>query len=255
MHWFDSHCHLDLSPLAARAEATWKEANACGVTRVLIPSVAPEAWAGTRALARRLAGARFALGVHPWWLEHISQAPAQVEPQLRAALSQGAVALGECGLDGARTPALAAQIPWLEMQLQVAEGLQLPVILHAHKAHNELLRVLNKFPRVRGVVHGFSGSLQQAEDFLARGWLLGIGGVVTYARAKKTRATVKALPAGSFLLETDAPSMPLAGIQGQANVPARLLDVARCVAELRHESLAALHAAVTAAETQLFSAD
>ncbi|AFV00133.1 TatD-like deoxyribonuclease [Simiduia agarivorans SA1 = DSM 21679] len=250
--WFDSHCHLDLDPLAAGASGYWQQARAAGVMRVLIPSVAPDHWRATQALAQQLPGARYALGIHPWWLDGLEGPPERWAAPLAEALSDGAVALGECGLDGARAMPLSQQLPWLEMQLAVAEQRKLPVVLHAHKAHNELIRALNGYPGVRGLVHGFSGSRAQADDFLSRGFLLGIGGVVTYERARKTRATVKTLPAGSFLLETDAPSMPLAGFQGEPNKPAQLVRVADCVAQLRGESLAALHAAVIAAEVSLF---
>lgn len=253
--WFDSHCHLDLPPLRTEASAYWQQAQKSGVQRVLIPGVAPAHWADTQAVARALSGAVFALGIHPWWLDQMVGAALSWRSALADALALGAVAVGECGLDGARTLTLAQQRPWLDMQLALAAELGLPVILHAHKAHNELIRALNQFPSVRGVVHGFSGSQAQAEDYLSRGWLLGIGGVVTYARATKTRSTVAALPAGSFLLETDAPSMPLAGYQGEPNTPVRLLEVAQCVAQLRGESLAELHAAVTAAEVALFGAN
>ena len=250
--WFDSHCHLDLPELAGDASSHWRDAQALGVKRVLIPSVAPANWSHTATLASGLEGARYALGIHPWWLDGLSASPASLRAPLRQALASGASAVGETGLDGGIALPLSAQLPWLEMHLALAIEMDLPVILHAHKAHNLLIETLNRFPHARGVVHGFSGSAEQAEAFRRRGWLLGIGGVVTYARAVKTRATVAALPAGSFLLETDAPSMPLSGYQGQVNVPGRLLEVAECVAALRGETLTQLHAAVSAAEAALF---
>lgn len=252
MDWFDSHCHLDLPELHAQAHSHWASARAAGVARVLIPGVAPSQWATAEQLASQLPGACWAAGVHPWWISAQTQSLEDSVAQLRVTLQRGAVAVGECGLDGSLALSLDEQTRWLVPQLQLAEALSLPVILHAHRAHNALLVQLKAFPSVRGVVHGFAGSLELARQYLKRGFVLGIGGVVTYARAAKTRATVAALPQGSFLLETDAPSMPLAGAQGKVNTPSQLIAVAQCVAQLRGESLAQLQAHTQAAADQVF---
>lgn len=86
-----------------------------------------------------------------------------------------------------------------------------------------------------GVVHGFSGSLQQAERFVQLGYKIGVGGTITYPRASKTRDVIAKLPLASLLLETDAPDMPLNGFQGQANRPNRP-PVFAVLCELRSES-------------------
>jgi TatD DNase family protein len=88
-----------------------------------------------------------------------------------------------------------------------------------------------------GIVHAFSGSEQQAKQYLALGFKLGLGGTVTYERAKKLRHIVTELPLDSFVLETDAPDMPLSGYQGEPNRPARVREVAQVIAELKGCSL------------------
>ena len=93
--------------------------------------------------------------------------------------------------------------------------------------------MLNGFPKVKGVLHGFSGSEQLGQEYIRRGFLLGIGGSITYPRANKTRKAVAALPLSSLVLETDAPDMPLLGFQGEANLPERLPLIARALAELK----------------------
>ncbi|UTA47623.1 TatD family hydrolase [Simiduia sp. 21SJ11W-1] len=247
MQWFDTHAHLDLQPLASDAKSVWQQARAAGVCHVLIPGVSPDAWAQTCAQAARLTGAYWAAGLHPWWLEKCpGLSPEHLQRQLHETFENNPqcppIAVGECGLDGTLATPVALQIPWLEAQLEVAQALGKPAILHAHKAHNEVLQTLKKFPAVRGVIHGFAGSVSLAEQYLSKGWLLGIGGVVTYERAQKTRTTLAALPAGSFVLETDAPAMPIAGRQGLANTPSQLIEIASCVAGLRNESMAELNA-------------
>ena len=254
--WFDSHCHLDMPAFDAVRSARWSAAQARGVAGALIPGLEPAQWLRAQGCAASLgAGSYWSIGLHPWWIE---KQPTTLTPQLLAeALSShyssaGCVAVGECGLDGAIELPVAQQVPWLESQLAFARDKALPVILHQHRAHNQLLEVLNRYPGVAGVVHGFSGSLAMAEEYIRRGLLLGIGGVVTYPRASKTRATVKALPAESFLLETDAPSMPVYGRQGADNRPQYLFEIAQAVAQLRGESLAQLATSMRANGQRLF---
>ena len=86
-----------------------------------------------------------------------------------------------------------------------------------------------------GVVHGFSGSPQQAERFVQLGYKIGVGGTITYPRASKTRDVIAKLPLASLLLETDAPDMPLNGFQGQPNRPEQAVRVFDVLCELRPE--------------------
>jgi TatD DNase family protein len=89
-----------------------------------------------------------------------------------------------------------------------------------------LLRIVKQFKLSRGGVwHAFSGSRQQAEQFIELGFMLGIGGVITYPRAEKTRKAVTNLPLESLLLETDGPTMPLFQRQGARNEPAYIPEV------------------------------
>ena len=88
-----------------------------------------------------------------------------------------------------------------------------------------------------GVIHAFSGSLHQAEAFWQLGFRLGIGGVISYERANKTREAIRAMPLEALLLETDAPDMPLQGRQGEINTPASLPTIARLLAQLRQQPL------------------
>lgn len=84
-------------------------------------------------------------------------------------------------------------------------------------------------------MHGFAGSLQQAERFVQLGYKIGVGGTITYPRASKTRDVIAQLPLSALLLETDAPDMPLNGFQGQPNRPERVARVFSTLCELRSE--------------------
>lgn len=112
------------------------------------------------------------------------------------------------------------------------------MILHARKSEDDLLKVIRRLDfRFGGIVHAFNGSLQQAEQFIRLGFVLGIGGTVTYPRAQKAHKVLEALSDKDFVLETDAPDMPLSGYQGQRNTPDKVLLVAKAVAKIRNQSL------------------
>ena len=104
-----------------------------------------------------------------------------------------------------------------------------------------------------GVIHGFAGSLQQAERFVQLGYKIGVGGTITYPRASKTREVMARLPLSALLLETDAPDMPLNGFQGQPNRPEQAARVFEALCELRPESPAAIEEGIMHNTLALFS--
>ena len=119
---------------------------------------------------------------------------------------------------------------------------------------DEVLASLRRIGGLRGVVHSFSGSAEQARQLYALGFCLGIGGPVTYERARRLRGLVATMPIEHLLLETDAPDQPDAGHRGLRNEPARLRVVAETVAGLRGMTLDALARATTANALRLFGA-
>lgn len=133
-------------------------------------------------------------------------------------------------------PQFERQQSVLLAQLRLAKQHDLPVILHSRRTHDQLAAALRRMqlPR-RGVVHGFAGSLSQAQAFIRLGYYIGVGGTITYERAQKTRGVMAQLPLEALLLETDAPDMPLAGYQGQPNRPERAAEVFHTLCELRPE--------------------
>lgn len=119
---------------------------------------------------------------------------------------------------------------------ETGETLRSAVILHSRRTHDKLAMHLKRHDLpCTGVVHGFSGSLQQAERFVQLGYKIGVGGTITYPRASKTRDVIAKLPLASLLLETDAPDMPLNGFQGQPNRPEQAVRVFDVLCELRPE--------------------
>ncbi len=150
-------------------------------------------------------------------------------------------AIGEVGLDfynGRKTEPLQRKA--FTAQIRLAKKYNLPLLLHIRKAHDEALSLLRQENFAScgrgGIVHAYSGSMQQAEHYIKMGFLFGIGGSITYPRAKKLRLIAKELPRQSIVLETDSPDMPPLGCLRGANTPARLAEIAAVLAELRGES-------------------
>ena len=129
------------------------------------------------------------------------------------------------------------QLQVFEQQLLIAEEHMLPVILHHRNSHNELIQSLKakKFTQ-GGIVHAFSGSVQQANTYIDLGFKIGVGGGITYSRASKTRKTLSKLPINCLVLETDAPDMPLIGKQGLRNSPEYLPEIFESLLLLRAET-------------------
>lgn len=241
---FDSHCHLDAPEFAEDRATVVARAQRAGVTRLLIPAVSRSGWLGIAKLCADDAACYPAYGLHPMALTEHNDADLAA---LSAFIAQHSTcAIGECGLDYF-VPGLDPdrQLHILRPQLQLARELDLPVILHARRALDPLLQEVRRFDHLRGIVHSFSGSEEQAQQWLRQGFLLGIGGPVTYPRARRLQAIVARLPLSCLALETDAPDQPLFGHQGVRNEPALLAEVLGQIAKLRQQDAELIATATT----------
>jgi TatD DNase family protein len=233
----DSHCHIDFCQFDGDRAEVLSRARALGVETILIPGTRARDWPKQIALATETATFRFSLGLHPYFLDEYQPTHLTLLDELLHIHRAQVAAVGEIGLDKAVAIPMQLQQQLLEQQIALANKHKLPVILHHRHCHNELIRCLKSHPVARGgVVHAFSGSLQEAQTYTQLGFKLGVGGLITYPRAQKTRQVIAQLPLESLLLETDAPDMPLAGRQGQRNSPEYLPEVLEALSQLRAES-------------------
>ncbi|MEB5923700.1 MULTISPECIES: TatD family hydrolase [Franconibacter] len=235
--FIDTHCHFDFAPFPGDEARSLAQAAQAGVEKIILPAIEAERFATVLSLAEEHKGIHAALGLHPIVIyKHNDAALALLEHHLQNR-PQKMVAIGEIGLDlYMENPLFERQEAILDAQLQLAKRYELPVILHSRRTHDKLAMHLKRhdLPR-KGVVHGFAGSLQQAQRFVEMGYRIGVGGTITYPRASKTRNVIAQLPLSALLLETDAPDMPLNGFQGQPNRPERVNGVFDVLCELRPE--------------------
>jgi TatD DNase family protein len=248
----DTHCHLDLPPLAERLEEVLPRAQAARVQHIVTPATGQDSWATVTALGRRR-GVHPALGLHPWW-----SAEALDLARLASCLEQaGAVAVGEIGLDFAVDDVdRPRQLEVLSMQLGLARDLDLPVLLHCRGAFDAMFDALDGFtPGLRGVVHAFSKGLELAERFSSLGLHVAFGGTLTRDGARRAQAAARSLPRDRLLLETDAPSIGMEGIVAAEVEPAHVRQVAERLAALRGETVELVAEYTTDNARRLFKLD
>jgi TatD DNase family protein len=249
---FDSHVHLDAREFAGDRTDVLRAAREAGIRKMLVPAVAASGWPGVRALCATEAGVYPAYGLHPCYLaEHADRDLDDLADWLAA---NPAAAVGECGLDFLE-PGLdrERQLRLLRGQIGIAHAFDLPLVLHARRAFEAVILEIRRFGKpLRGVVHSFSGSAEQARALWKLGFYVGVGGPVTYPRARRLRQVVSELPIDCLLLETDAPDQPDAAHRGQRNEPAYLVDVVRCIARLRGEPESGISCATSANAERLF---
>lgn len=234
MELIDTHCHLDVTEFESDLNDVLDRAQAAGIRDFIVPAIDRAHWQHLSEIVETHPGLHPAYGLHPLYMhqhqdEHLDQLDQWLD-------TQDAVAVGECGLDFyIPDHDVDSQIRLFEAQLNIAKNHKLPVIIHCRKAMDRVIHLLRRIRPLTGVLHSFNGSLQQAGQCMELGFKFGIGGPVTYERAKKFRRLVAQLPAESLLLETDAPDQPVSGHQGQRNEPALMVKVLQALAEVRGE--------------------
>lgn len=247
----DSHCHLDDAGFDADRDEVVLRARNAGIAAQIVPAVDTAGWPKLRDVCARHDGLYPAYGLHPMYLSR--HRPADLDALRDWIERERPHAVGECGLDYfVEGLDRDEQQRYFEGQLRLARDFDLPLVVHARRAIDQVIASLRRIGGLRGVVHSFGGSAEQARQLWKLGFLLGIGGPVTYERANRLRGLVANMPVEYLLLETDAPDQPDAGIRGQRNEPARLAEVLRVVASLRGASEADVAAATTANARRLF---
>jgi len=228
----DSHCHLDAAEFDADRDAVQAAALAAGVGRIVVPGGAVDAFAKLKTSVARYPGCFAAYGIHPLYV--MQAADADLDVLRRWLQTEKPVAVGEIGLDfyvDGIDP--ARQESFFVEQLKLARDFGLPVILHVRRAVDQVLKQLRRIRVAGGIAHAFNGSRQQADEFIKLGFKLGFGGAMTYAGSTRIRALAAALPLDSIVLETDAPDMAPAWLNGGRNSPVELPRIAAVLAELR----------------------
>lgn len=235
---FDTHVHLDASPLCENLEEEVRRAREVQVRRFVVPGVRRQGWPALMECVRSVAGAVAAPGLHPLAAgEWNDEAAARLSVLLSDPLS---MAVGEIGLDAlVPAPSPEVQERAFRGQLRLAIEAGLPVLIHCRRATGRLMEILREenAQRVGGIFHAFSGSVETALEGVKLGFALGFGGPLTYPNARRVREVLRRVPQEAIVVETDAPDLSPHPLRGEANRPANLPLIARKVAEVRGWSM------------------
>ena len=239
MFLIDTHCHLDILEFRANFKHILNAARLAGVQYFVLPGVTRSGWAGIFDLCRQETGLFSAPGLHPMYLAH--HTPDHLDELKKTIIEYMPVALGEIGLDYfVKDLNKEIQQELFESQLDIARDAHLPVLLHVRKAYDQVLATLRrKHFKNGGIVHAFSGSFQQAQQFIKLGFGIGVCGTITYDRATKIRRNCAELPQEWLVLETDAPDIIVSQRRNEENnLPEYLYYVLEALARIRDEPIA-----------------
>ena len=256
MQLIDTHTHLDFEMFDDDRPQVIARARNAGVERIVVLGVHAANWQRVWQLACDEPSVHAALGLHPVFLEEHQDAHVQ---QLRDWLERlrgepKLCAVGEIGLDYyIDNPDIERQQRLLEAQLALAADFSLPVLLHVRRAHAPMIATLKRYKLERsGVIHAFSGSWEEAREYLRLGFRLGLGGAGTWPQAQRMHRVLRQLPLEAIVLETDAPDIPPAGHAGERNSPELLPEICRRLADLKGIDAHALAAASYRNSCELF---
>ena len=230
----DSHCHI-LSSEYEKPEDVIKDSKTSGVDKMIINGYDLESSAEAVLLSNEYNYVYASIGIGP---ENIDDVSDKDFIKLEELINKGkVVAIGEIGLDYYWTKDnKEKQIYVFENMLALAKKYNLPVIVHCRQAIKDTYELLKKY-KVTGILHCFSGSAESAKEFIKLGFLIGIGGVVTFKNAKEIKDVVIKIDLSNISLETDSPYLSPEPFRGKVNVPKNVIYVARKIAELKSVSL------------------
>jgi len=253
MVFTDTHTHLYDEAFAGEEDLAVERAVAAGVTRMILPDIDSQTRNAMFSLAERHEGVLFpCLGLHPTsvdarWKEEMMLMEQNLERKIRA--------IGEIGMDCYWSREFVnEQEEVFRIQLEMASGMDLPVIIHSRESTELILKILKDCSHLglRGVFHAFSGSIETFRELQKLGdWYIGIGGVLTYKKASIAE-TVRQIPLERILLETDSPYLTPVPFRGKRNESAYIPHIAARLSELTGRTMEETAAITTDNAQKLF---
>ena len=228
----DSHAHLEMKEFNYDREEVIERARQAGVAYIVTVGTNLAHSRSALSLARQYKNIYATVGVHPHDVDRVDDKTFDELRQMAG--DPKVVAYGEIGLDFFRNlSSRENQIEMFGRQLELAQGLKLPVIIHDRDAHEETLRMVKASGVRCGVFHCFSGDYAMATQCIDLGFYISIPGVVTFDKAKTIQDVASRVPLYSLLLETDAPYLTPEPHRGKRNEPSFIINTAKKVAEIK----------------------
>lgn len=233
---FDTHAHYDDKQFDTDREALLGSMEDAGVGMIVNASATVASWDKVLGLTERFSNVYGMVGVHPDEVGALNEECfARMERLLRR---EKIVAVGEIGLDYYwDKQSHEEQKYWFVRQLELARKLDVPVNIHSREAAADTMEILKVHGRgMKAIIHCYSYSREMAEEYVRMGYLIGVGGVVTFKNGKRLKETVAAIPLANIVLETDCPYLAPEPYRGKRNSSLNLPYVARAIAGIKNVS-------------------
>ena len=249
--YIDTHCHLSMEDYDDIDKVIEENKNAL-VDKIVVSGCSRESIDEVINLKDEYDMVYVTIGYHPEYADTVSQSDLDYLKSLLG--EKKVVGIGEIGLDYHYTKENKDKQIWLfEEQLKIADALNLPVVIHSRDATMDTINTLKKY-KVKGIIHCFSGSLETANIYISMGFLLGIGGVVTFKNSK-LKDVVKEVPLESIVLETDSPYLAPVPFRGKINSSKYLEFIANFIADIKNISVDELAEITSRNASSLFDFD
>ncbi len=254
----DTHCHLDVERFDADRAEVLERAWGAGLTGIIVPAIGPSAWEALLQWPQKDSRVQVALGIHPQLLPSL---PPEDDAKHLAMLDtmlarKGAVAVGECGLDGpsSEKAPMDRQVSVLKAHFALARKHGLPLLVHCLRAHPVLLQLLKTepVPPAGLLMHSYSGPRELTGKYVKHGCHFSFAGPVTFEDARKPLEALGAVPLDRLMVETDAPDQAPHPHRGARSEPAYLPLILAAMAKVRNEPLETLRAATVANSRRFF---
>lgn len=233
---FDTHAHYNDEKFENNREEMIKYVHENGVDYICNVGASFKDSEDSIKLAASYSFIYCSVGVHPFYAENLEEG--WCEKFIELANNKKVVAIGEAGLDySSKSFSKERQFEVFEKQLDIAQSLNLPVIIHSRDAAQDTLSIIKNFPNVKGVIHCFSGDDVLALKYIDMGWYLGFTGVLTFKNANKTVRAVCAAPIERVVIETDCPYMAPEPLRGSVCNSVMLKFVVKKISEVKNISV------------------
>lgn len=229
----DSHAHLTSSSIFSEIDPILKRAQESGVKGIINICTDPESLERGIELKKR----------YPWIYNVGSTTPHDVDKEGKEAfpffekhaLAGNLCAIGETGLDyHYKHSPVEVQKKFLKRYLKLAQEAQLPVVIHCREAFSDLFEILDEdFKEGCGVLHCFTGNIEEADEVIKRKWYLSLSGIVTFKKSEMLREVAKRVPLNQLLIETDSPYLAPQSKRGHPNEPAYLSETVQCLSSIK----------------------
>ena len=249
--YIDTHCHLSREDYDDIDKVIEENKNA-NIDKIVVSGCSRESIEEVMDLKDKYDMVYVTIGYHPEYADTVTESDLDYLKSLLG--EKKIIGIGEIGLDYHYTKENKDKQIWLfEEQLKIANAFNLPVVIHSRDATMDTINTLKKY-KVKGIIHCFSGSLETANIYISMGFLLGIGGVVTFKNSK-LKDVVKEVPLESIVLETDSPYLAPVPFRGKINSSKYLEFIANFIADIKNISVDELAEITSRNASSLFDFD